>query len=60
MPAHPMPALQRMAGNAAVAQAVAEERREHDAHRGHTPSVQRRALVHAAPSGTPTSTPSSS
>ncbi|MDH6219235.1 hypothetical protein [Streptomyces pseudovenezuelae] len=38
--------LQRLAGNAAVTQAVAEERHEHDAGCGHTPSVQRRALVH--------------
>ncbi|MCT9143691.1 eCIS core domain-containing protein [Streptomyces violarus] len=46
VPVHPMLALQRMAGNAAVARTVAEERHEHDAHCGHTPSVQRRALVH--------------
>ncbi|WP_406442039.1 DUF4157 domain-containing protein [Streptomyces sp. NBC_01613] len=38
--------LQRLAGNAAVARAVAEERHEHDAGCGHVPSVQRRALVH--------------
>ncbi|MGW1214780.1 eCIS core domain-containing protein [Streptomyces sp. NPDC002499] len=38
--------LQRLAGNAAVTQAIAEERHEHDAGCGHTPSVQRRALVH--------------
>ncbi|GAA2603621.1 hypothetical protein GCM10010304_61140 [Streptomyces roseoviolaceus] len=46
VPVHPMLALQRMAGNAAVARTVAQERHEHDAHCGHTPSVQRRALVH--------------
>ncbi|MFI5684857.1 DUF4157 domain-containing protein [Streptomyces sp. NPDC051636] len=39
-------ALQRTAGNAAVARAVAQERHEHDAGCGHVPSVQRRALVH--------------
>ncbi|MGW2637908.1 eCIS core domain-containing protein [Streptomyces sp. NPDC001348] len=39
-------ALQRTAGNAAVARAVAEGRHEHDAGCGHVPSVQRRALVH--------------
>ncbi|MFJ6083166.1 DUF4157 domain-containing protein [Streptomyces sp. NPDC092369] len=38
--------LQRLAGNAAVTQAIAAERHEHDAGCGHTPSVQRRALVH--------------
>jgi len=38
--------LRRLAGNAAVTQAIAEERHEYDAGRGHTPSVQRRALVH--------------
>jgi hypothetical protein len=46
VPVHPMLALQRMAGNAAVARTVAQERHEHDANCGHTPSVQRRALVH--------------
>ncbi|MFC8142691.1 DUF4157 domain-containing protein [Streptomyces paradoxus] len=45
-PAHRMLALQRMAGNAAVSRAVEEERHEHDGNCGHTPSVQRRALVH--------------
>ncbi|WP_308122583.1 DUF4157 domain-containing protein [Streptomyces sp. WAC04114] len=45
-PAHRMLALQRMAGNAAVARAVEQERHEHDGNCGHTPSVQRRALVH--------------
>jgi hypothetical protein len=39
-------ALQRTAGNAAVAHAVAQERHEHDAGCGHVPPVQRRALVH--------------
>ncbi|MGI5458359.1 DUF4157 domain-containing protein [Streptomyces sp. CA-249302] len=38
--------LQRLAGNAAVSRAVTEERHEHDAGCGHTPSVQRQALVH--------------
>ncbi|MBO4260059.1 eCIS core domain-containing protein [Streptomyces griseorubiginosus] len=38
--------LQRLAGNAAVSMAVAEERHQHDAGCGHVPSVQRRALVH--------------
>lgn len=38
--------LQRLAGNAAVTQAIAEERHEHDAGCGHVPSVQRRAVVH--------------
>ncbi|MCH5675694.1 eCIS core domain-containing protein [Streptomyces gilvus] len=38
--------LQRLAGNAAVSMAVAEERHEHDAGCGHVPSVQRQALVH--------------
>lgn len=45
-PVHRMLALQRMAGNAAVTRAVEEERHEHDGNCGHTPSVQRRALVH--------------
>ncbi|WP_398958055.1 DUF4157 domain-containing protein [Streptomyces sp. GC420] len=39
-------ALQRAAGNAAVARAVGEERHEHNADCGHGPSVQRSA-VHA-------------
>lgn len=41
-----MLALQRLAGNAAVSRAVEEDRHEHDAGCGHTPPVQRRALVH--------------
>ncbi|MFF3502319.1 DUF4157 domain-containing protein [Streptomyces sp. NPDC003247] len=45
-PAAGLLALQRTAGNAAVAQAVAEERHQHDAHCGHAPAVQRRSLVH--------------
>ncbi|MEU0254044.1 DUF4157 domain-containing protein [Streptomyces sp. NPDC006184] len=39
-------ALQRTAGNAAVARAVEQERHEHGAGCGHVPSVQRRALAH--------------
>ncbi|MGW3358530.1 eCIS core domain-containing protein [Streptomyces bungoensis] len=39
-------ALQRTAGNAAVARAVEQERHEHGAGCGHEPSVQRQALVH--------------
>ncbi|MFJ5271097.1 DUF4157 domain-containing protein [Streptomyces sp. NPDC088358] len=36
--------LQRAAGNAAVARAVAEQRHEHDANCGHGPAVQRSAV----------------
>ncbi|WP_391653985.1 eCIS core domain-containing protein [Streptomyces tamarix] len=48
-PALQLLALQRAAGNAAVARAVAEERHEHDAHCGHgsaarDPAVQRSAV----------------
>ncbi|MFJ4617647.1 DUF4157 domain-containing protein [Streptomyces sp. NPDC088812] len=45
-PAAALLALQRTAGNAAVVQAVAEERHQHDADCGHAPAVQRRSLVH--------------
>ncbi|GGM03595.1 hypothetical protein GCM10010129_53810 [Streptomyces fumigatiscleroticus] len=37
-------ALQRLAGNAAVARAVEESRHEHDANCGHGPAVQRSAV----------------
>ncbi|MFF2511418.1 DUF4765 family protein [Streptomyces sp. NPDC058086] len=43
-PAHQLLSLQRMAGNAAVARAVAEEQHAHDANCGHGPSVQRSAV----------------
>ncbi|PIM66553.1 hypothetical protein CTU88_42435 [Streptomyces sp. JV178] len=43
-PAAGLLALQRAAGNAAVARAVEEQRHEHDAHCGHGPSVQRSAV----------------
>ncbi|MFF4113737.1 DUF4157 domain-containing protein [Streptomyces sp. NPDC001714] len=43
-PAQRMPALQRAAGNAAVARALSEERHVHDAGCGHGPSVQRSAV----------------
>lgn len=39
-PALQLLALQRAAGNAAVARAVAEERHQHDAHCGHGPATQ--------------------
>ncbi|MFJ4691036.1 DUF4157 domain-containing protein [Streptomyces sp. NPDC088766] len=45
-PAAGLIALQRAAGNAAVAQAVEQERHQHDAHCAHAPAVQRRSLVH--------------
>ncbi|TQE39015.1 DUF4157 domain-containing protein [Streptomyces ipomoeae] len=43
-PAERLLALQRSAGNAAVARAVAEQRHQHDAHCGHGPAVQRSAV----------------
>ncbi|MEV4453805.1 eCIS core domain-containing protein [Streptomyces mirabilis] len=43
-PAAGILALQRAAGNAAVARAVEEQRHEHDANCGHGPSVQRSAV----------------
>lgn len=43
-PAAGLLALQRAAGNAAVARAVEEQRHEHDANCGHGPSVQRSAV----------------
>nr|WP_238431390.1 DUF4157 domain-containing protein [Streptomyces cavernae] len=43
-PADRLLALQRSAGNAAVARAVAEQRHEHDGNCGHGPSVQRSSV----------------
>ncbi|WP_194280489.1 eCIS core domain-containing protein [Streptomyces fagopyri] len=43
-PAGRLQVLQRAAGNAAVARAVAEQRHDHDANCGHGPSVQRSAV----------------
>ncbi|MFF7473506.1 DUF4157 domain-containing protein [Streptomyces sp. NPDC008092] len=43
-PAQRMPALQRAAGNAAVARALSEEQHGHGAGRGNGPSVQRSAV----------------
>ncbi|KUN86414.1 DUF4157 domain-containing protein [Streptomyces griseoruber] len=51
-------ALQRLAGNAAVAQAVEEQRHTHDAQCGHGPAVQRSAVHEVLRSaGRPLETP---
>ncbi len=48
-----LPALQRLAGNAAVTKAIEEQRHQHDAHCGHSQPVQRSttagAVVQRAP-----------
>ncbi|WP_442811257.1 eCIS core domain-containing protein [Streptomyces sp. NBC_00481] len=50
-PAAALLALQRLAGNAAVARAVEEQRHTHDAHCGHGPAVQRSTVHEVLRSG---------
>ncbi|WP_408996534.1 eCIS core domain-containing protein [Streptomyces europaeiscabiei] len=57
-PAATLLALQRLAGNAAVARAVEQQRHTHDAHCGHNPAVQRSAVHEVLRSaGRPLDTP---